>query len=153
MLNLSILTPNKKLVTDLTVEEVLVPGFRGELNILPGHARLVTTLSTGILRYRLAGKSDWNLVSVSWGYCEIKPNSIIILAETAETSEELDADRIGKALAFSVERLGSGALEGEEITKYQRKHERALIRQELLEVKSNSDGHTKGSNNNSNHTH
>ena len=52
MFTLNLVTPEKKLVTDLEVEEVIVPGFKGQLDILPGHAPLMTTLGTGVLRYR-----------------------------------------------------------------------------------------------------
>ena len=85
MLQLTVVTPEKKFVTDLEVEEVLVPGFRGELNILPGHSPLLTTLSTGVLMYREKSSDTFVKLSVSWGYCEVNPTKILVLAETVES--------------------------------------------------------------------
>lgn len=134
MFTLSIVTPNKKLITDLEIEEVIVPAFRGELNILPGHAPLITTLSTGVLRYRASGSSKWQIVAMSWGYLEANPSTVNVLAETAETPEELDAERIRIALADATQKLNSGELEWESIEKYQRKYARAVTRQEVLQM-------------------
>ena len=129
---LSIVTPNKRLLVDTEIEEVLVPGAKGELDILPGHAPLITTLSTGILRYRLQGEANYKSVAVSWGYCEVMPNGVNVMAETAETPEELDKERIHVALKTAEEQLAGGDLEEEMIAKYLRKAERARVRAELL---------------------
>ncbi len=104
-LMLTLVTPEKKLLTDVEVEEVFVPGFRGELNILPGHAPLMTTLSTGVMRYRLKGSTELKSVVVSWGYCEVNPNGVLILAETAERAEEIDQDRALAAWKLANERM------------------------------------------------
>src|SRR5262245_37349157 len=93
MLKLNLVTPTKKLVTDLEVDEVFVPAYRGELNILPGHTALVTTLSTGILKYRAAGSSTVRPVAISWGYCEVFNEEVTVLAETAEMADEIDIQR------------------------------------------------------------
>ena len=93
MFTLNILTPEKKLLTDQEIEEVIVPGFRGQLDVLPGHAPLLTTLNAGALRYRLKGATDYQLVAVSWGYMEVHPGGVVVLAETAETPEEIDRAR------------------------------------------------------------
>ena len=50
MFSLTLVTPEKKLLTDVEIEEIIVPAFRGELNILPGHAPLMSTLGIGLLR-------------------------------------------------------------------------------------------------------
>lgn len=127
-LTLTLTTPDKKLLTDVEVEEVFVPGFRGELNILPGHAPLMTTLSTGVLRYRLKGQTELQSVIVSWGYCEVNPNGVLVLAETAERPEDIDADRALAAWKLASERLDSGELDEANIEKYRRKMQRAEVR-------------------------
>ena len=131
-LMLTLVTPEKKLLTDVEVEEVFVPGFRGELNILPGHAPLMTTLSTGVMRYRLKGSSDIKAVVVSWGYCEVNPNGVLILAETAERAEEIDQERALAAWKLANERIDSGALDPENIEKFRRKMERADARRSAV---------------------
>lgn len=130
-LNLTLVTPEKKLLTDVEVDEVFVPGYRGELNILPGHAPLMTTLSTGLLRYRLKGHSDLKTVVVSWGYAEVNPKGVLILAETAERAEDIDQDRALAAWKLASERIDSGELDPEAVAKYRRKLERADIRRSL----------------------
>jgi F-type H+-transporting ATPase subunit epsilon len=141
MFLLSIVTPDKKLLTDVEAEEIFVPAFRGELNILPGHAPLVTTLSTGILRYRLKGETQVHAVAMSWGYLEVSHAGVSILAETAETSTDLDRERVHVALKESLSKLSAPDLDVELLEKYRRKYERAVARNELLDTDSNQTTH------------
>jgi F-type H+-transporting ATPase subunit epsilon len=131
-LKLTLVTPEKKLLTDVEVEEVFVPGYRGELNILPGHAPLMTTLSTGLLKYRLKGSSELKPIIVSWGYCEVNPDGVLVLAETAERPEDVDQDRALAAWKLATERLDSGELDPANIEKFRRKRERAELRRSFV---------------------
>jgi F-type H+-transporting ATPase subunit epsilon len=128
---LKIVTPTRELLKGENIEEVFVPGHRGELNILPGHAPLVTTLRPGILKYRTAGSSDFNSMVISWGYCEVHPTGVTILAETAETAQEVDKARAEQALKTAIEKL-SGQLTSDQFEKYQRKAQRAQARLDIL---------------------
>jgi F-type H+-transporting ATPase subunit epsilon len=139
-LKLTLVTPDKKLLTDVEVEEVFVPGFKGELNILPGHAPLMTTLSTGLLRYRLKGSSDLKSIVVSWGYCEVNPDGVLVLAETAERAEDIDPERALAAWKLASERIDSGELDPENIEKFRRKQQRAEIRRSVIS-KGNTTAH------------
>lgn len=138
MFTLTVVTPSKRLLVDVEVDELFVPGFKGELNILPGHAPLVTTLSTGIVRYREKGSETLNAIVVSWGFCEVYPHGVNVLAETAETAEELDKERIHISLKNAEEQLGSGDLSEDAVEKYLRKVERARVRSELISPTSES---------------
>lgn len=131
MFELKIVTPTRELLKGESIDEVFVPGYKGELNILPGHAPLVTTLQPGILRYRSAGGSDLNSMVISWGYCEVHPTGVTILAETAETAAEIDKERAEEALKKANEKL-MGQLSAEEFEKYQRKILRARARLDIL---------------------
>ena len=131
MLKLTLVTPEKKFVMDLEVDEVIVPGARGELNILSGHAPLVTTLSTGTLRYKEKGSNEVVRVVVSWGYCEVSPRRVLVLAETIETMDQIDRERAERALKVSESKLEAGGLDPENILKYQRKMKRARERMNL----------------------
>jgi F-type H+-transporting ATPase subunit epsilon len=135
MLKLNLVTPQKKLVTDFEVDEVFVPAYRGELNILPGHAALVTTLSTGILRYRPKGASSLKHAAISWGYCEVYNDEVTILAETAETPEEIDLDRARTALDRANQGLTAREATPEEIEKLQNKLDRSVTRLEVAKSK------------------
>jgi F-type H+-transporting ATPase subunit epsilon len=128
MFKLSVVTPEKRIVTDVEIEEVLVPGFRGQLDILPGHAPLITTLSTGILKYKLKGASNYESVVVSWGYCEVHPEGVSVLAETAESLAEIDRQRAEEALRKAQARLMDPMLESDQIETFLRKQRRAETR-------------------------
>ncbi len=128
----SLLTPEKKVVADVEVAEVIVPAFRGELDLLPGHLPLVTTLRLGVLRYRLKSSADFHKVVVSWGYCEVGPQGVSVLAETAETIDEIDKDRAEASLRKALKRIVDPSLEPNQVIKLQRKVERAQARLSLL---------------------
>jgi F-type H+-transporting ATPase subunit epsilon len=134
MFLLTLVTPEKRLVTDVEISEVIVPGFRGQLDILPGHAPLMTTLSTGILSYKLKGAATFEKVVVSWGYCQVNPEGVVILAETAESLEELDRERAEASRKLAKTRLIDPFLEADQIAKFQRKLERANARLDALGI-------------------
>lgn len=141
MFLLNLVTPEKKLITDLEVDEVLVPAHRGQLGILPGHAPLMTTLSTGILKYRRKGASQLDTVVVSWGYCEVHPEGLVVLAETAESLEEIDQARAEEQLKQAKKMLLDPLLESDQIEMFQRKLERAQARLEALGLHTGHQGH------------
>jgi F-type H+-transporting ATPase subunit epsilon len=138
MFALNLVTPEKKIATELEVDEVIVPAERGQLTFLPGHAPLITTLQLGLLKYKAKGQSQWESVVVSWGYCEVNPNGVTVLAETAETIEEIDRERAEASVKRAQKKLAEPNLEPNQITKYQRKLKRALAR---IEYTKNSTTH------------
>jgi F-type H+-transporting ATPase subunit epsilon len=97
-MKLTLVTPNKRILTDAEDEEVFVPAFRGELNILPAHTGLVTSLGSGILKYRLKGESELHAAAISWGYCEVFEDMVSVLADTAELPEEVDVQQVQETL-------------------------------------------------------
>jgi F-type H+-transporting ATPase subunit epsilon len=102
---LEIVTPAKQLVKDVQAEEAQIPGRNGYLGILPGHAPLITELAVGVISYRANGETR-NL-SVAWGFAEVLPDKVTILAETAERPGEIDATRAQKAKERAEQRLKS----------------------------------------------
>ena len=101
---LEIVTPEKQVVSD-TAEEVQIPGKKGYLGILPGHAPLITELSVGEITYGKDGQP--NYLSVAWGFAEVLPTKVTILAEAAERPEEIDVRRAQEAKERAEERLKS----------------------------------------------
>ena len=89
-IQLDIVTPERGVVSE-AVEEVVLPGSEGYLGVRPGHAPLLTTLKIGAIEYR-KGKEVRRL-AVSWGFAEVLPDRVVILAEAAEKAEEIDLDR------------------------------------------------------------
>jgi F-type H+-transporting ATPase subunit epsilon len=102
---LEIVTPEKKVV-DTAAEEVEIPGKNGYLGVLAGHAPLITELAVGEITYR-DGSGEQRL-AVAWGFAEVLPNKVTILAETAERPSEIDVDRARKAKERAEQRLTSG---------------------------------------------
>ena len=102
---LEIVTPEKKVV-DTAATEVQIPGKNGYLGVLPGHAPLITELAVGEISYR-AGAEEHTL-AVAWGFAEVLPDRVTILAETAERPSEIDVERARKARDRAEQRLTSG---------------------------------------------
>src|SRR5947199_212722 len=90
-------------------EEAQIPGKNGYLGILPGHAPLITELAVGEITYR-SGASTHHL-AVAWGFAEVLPDKVTILAETAERPEEIDVKRAQEARQRAEELLKSGKTE------------------------------------------
>lgn len=109
-MRLTLVTPEKKVLTGAEVDSVLVPAFRGELNILEGHTPLVTTLDTGIMRWKAKGADSFSYAVISWGYCEVFPNGIDILAEFVDLPEEVDHAEAQAIMADATKRLSTQSL-------------------------------------------
>jgi F-type H+-transporting ATPase subunit epsilon len=93
-IDLRIVTPERSLVTE-AVDEVVLPGVEGYLGALPGHTPLLTSLKIGEIKYRSGGA--WSYLAVSWGFAEILPDRVTILADVAERAEEIDVERAKSA--------------------------------------------------------
>jgi F-type H+-transporting ATPase subunit epsilon len=102
---LEIVTPEKKVV-DTAASEVQIPGKNGYLGILPGHAPLITELAVGEITFRTGAEEQ--RLALAWGFAEVLPDKVTILAETAERPSEIDVERARKAKAHAEELLSSG---------------------------------------------
>ena len=101
-LQLDITTPDGSVFSG-QVDEVTATGSEGEFGVLPGHAPYITTLKSGVLSYKADGKSEFYFVS--WGYAEVEPDKIAVLADSAEHSEAIDIDRAREAHERAIVRL------------------------------------------------
>jgi F-type H+-transporting ATPase subunit epsilon len=102
---LEIVTPEKKVV-DTAATEVQIPGKNGYLGVLPGHAPLITELAVGEVTFRVGAEEQ--RLAVAWGFAEVLPDKVTILAETAERPSEIDVDRARKSKERAEQRLTSG---------------------------------------------
>ena len=89
-MELEIVTPEQLLFSG-EVEEVVVPGSQGYLGILPGHAPLLSELQIGIISYRQ--ESQETKVFCSWGFVEVLPDRVSILAEAAEYPDQINVEQ------------------------------------------------------------
>jgi F-type H+-transporting ATPase subunit epsilon len=102
---LEIVTPEKQVVKGVAAEEAQIPGLNGYLGILPGHAPLISELKAGELTYKTSGAT--HVLAVAWGFAEVLPEKVTILAETCERPQEIDVARAEKAKTRAEERLKS----------------------------------------------
>jgi F-type H+-transporting ATPase subunit epsilon len=85
-----IVTVERQVYSD-EVDMVVAPGIMGTLGILPHHAPLITALEEGELRLKKGEEEEH--FAVSGGYMEVRPDAVIIMADTAERAEEIDEAR------------------------------------------------------------
>jgi F-type H+-transporting ATPase subunit epsilon len=105
---LEIVTPEKMVVRDVA-EEIQIPGKNGYLGILPGHAPLISELAVGEITYR--NGTATHRLAVAWGFAEVLPDKVTILAESAERAGEIDVSRAQASKQRAEEDLAKSATE------------------------------------------
>lgn len=131
---LEIVTPEKMVVRD-AAEEIQIPGRNGYLGVLPGHAPLITELDAGEITYRTGGQS--HRFSMAWGFAEILPDRVTVLAETVEPADEIDVSRAKQSLERAEEALKWSQTE-EEFASATGKIRRAQARLDVAQKKNAS---------------
>ena len=99
---LEIVTPQRLLLSE-EVSEVIAPGTLGYFGVLPGHIPFVSNLTIGELTYR-KGTEERHL-AIIWGYAEVLPDRVVVLAEEAQRPEEIDVARAEAARDRALARL------------------------------------------------
>ncbi|GAA5139859.1 F0F1 ATP synthase subunit epsilon [Prosthecobacter algae] len=94
-LKLEIVTPEARIFSD-EVDTVVLPGFEGEMGVLPAHAPLVTTLQVGELRYTKGGKTTE--LAVGEGLVEVTGSTTRVLTDMALSSDEIDEKAVEEAM-------------------------------------------------------
>jgi F-type H+-transporting ATPase subunit epsilon len=127
---LEIVAPSRQVVRSEHVDEVIAPGSEGEFGVLPGHTPFLATLKVGMLSYREG--AEWHHLAVEWGYAEVGPDRIVILAEGADRAAEIDLSeaRIEKDRA---EKLLAEKLSDKDYEKTRIDLMRAMIRIQVAE--------------------
>ena len=126
-LQIEIVTPERALASD-SASSVLIPGKNGYLAILPGHAPLITELSVGEIAYRKAG--ELHRLAVAWGFAEVLPDRIVVMAEAAEHASEIDVAKAREEKSLAEEKLRAASADREAYDQANSQLERAenLIR-------------------------
>ena len=107
-LQLQIVSADRALVSE-TVDEVEIPGADGYFGVLPGHTPLLAVLGAGELWYR-RGQEKHYLV-IAFGFAEVQPERVTILAQVAEKAEEIDLGRAEAAKTRAEERLSRSTVD------------------------------------------
>jgi F-type H+-transporting ATPase subunit epsilon len=105
-LTLEIVTPERALVT-AEVDEVQLPGSEGYFGVLPGHTPMLATLQVGELWYRIGQEKHY--MAVAFGFVEVLPERVTVLAQIAERPEDIDVARAEAAKRRAGERLARPA--------------------------------------------
>jgi F-type H+-transporting ATPase subunit epsilon len=130
-LNLQIVTAERVVYND-DVDFVSAPGGGGSLGILPRHAPLISTLKAGELHYRKGG--DETSLAIGGGFIEVINNRVIVLADSAERSEEIDVSRAEQSRQRAEQALANrGALSPEQLAMAEASLRRALTRIEVAQ--------------------
>jgi F-type H+-transporting ATPase subunit epsilon len=103
-IQLQIVSADRSLVNE-TVDEVEIPGFDGYFGVLPGHTPLLAVLHVGELWYRQG--SEKHYLMVAFGFAEVQPDRVTILAQIAEQAHEIDVARAETAKKRAEERIAS----------------------------------------------
>jgi len=129
---LTILTPEKTVLTDKEADFVTLPAFDGEMGILPGHISLVAQLKEGILTYKDGHKKE--IFAVLSGFAEINRNSVLVLAEEAELAKEINEESARQAYQKAKDAL---AMRGKDLDldAAQAALRRAAVRLKISELK------------------
>ena len=127
-LKLEVVTPERRVLSE-PVNSVTVPGRSGEMQLLPGHAALISELKTGVLTYTQDGTTQQ--LHVSGGFVEVSDDRVSVLAEIAERPEEIDAARARLAREHSEKQLSAWSGTEEDFEKARVKLERSMVRLQL----------------------
>jgi len=101
-LTLEIVTPDRALVNE-QVDEVELPGSEGYFGVLPGHTELLASLQVGELWYRIGQEKHY--LSIAFGFAEVLPERVTVLAQIAERAQDIDIERAERAKRRAEERL------------------------------------------------
>ena len=127
---LEIVTP-QGLVFSEEVDEVTATGSEGEFGVLPGHVPFITTLKIGMLVCRTGSQAI--IFFVNWGYAEVGHDKVLILADSAERSDDIDMERARAAMKRAEERMKK--VEDVDFARAESALERAVTRIQIVELR------------------
>ena len=105
-IDLHIVTPDRGIVHE-QVDEVEIPGAQGYFGVLPGHTPMLAELAVGELWYRQG--QDKTYLAIAYGFAEVLPDRVTVLAQIAERAEEIDPARAEEAKNRAEARLREAA--------------------------------------------
>lgn len=140
-LQLEIVTPERLAFKD-EVDMVLVPGVDGEIGILPHHTPLVSLLGVGELKIRKGGNEE--SFAIVGGFLQVRPDKVVVMAETAEIGGEIDLERAQRARAEAEKALMGGYVEGADLSVARAELQRALLRIRVAETRRREGPRSRG---------
>jgi len=124
-IRLELVTPERLLLSE-EVDEVVAPGYEGEFGVLPGHTQFLAILNIGMMWYRKEGA----VKKIAWGggFAEVTHDRVVVLADTAERTDEIDVARAQRARDRAEDRLKELSMDDETYRKAYAALQRALVR-------------------------
>jgi F-type H+-transporting ATPase subunit epsilon len=101
-LTLEVVTPDGLLLRE-DVDEVIAPGSEGYFGVRPGHTPMLATLGAGEISYKQG--TVWQYLACFWGFCEVLPDRVNVLAEIGERATDIDVERAAAAAKRAAERM------------------------------------------------
>jgi len=129
-IKLDIVTAEKSIFSE-DVDMVIAPGVQGQLGILPHHTPLMTMLEPGELVIKKGGEEIY--LAISGGFLEVRPDRVIVLADSAERAEEIDIARAEEARNRAQKRLEERYTPGVDAARAEAALRRSLIRLRIAE--------------------
>ena len=126
---LEIVTPDRLLLSK-EVDEVTCPGTEGEFGVLPGHCQLLSSLQVGELKYRVGDEVSY--MTMMWGYVDVTPTRVTVLAEVAESAEDIDVERAQAKVVEAEAKVAAGGSR-EQIEAALTSLEKARLRKKVAE--------------------
>lgn len=108
-LSLSVVTPEKSIVSAASAEAVVLPGELGQMTILPGHINLLTNLQLGSFAYKQGG--IWQWAYLTGGFAQVSAGKVNVLAETVELAHEINLAEAELALSNAAEKLKNSKID------------------------------------------
>ena len=136
-LRLEIVTPERQ-VFEGDVDSVVCPGVEGELGVLPHHAPLLTTLGVGELRIRHGG--DEEFFAIAGGFLQVRPDKVVVMAETADMASEIDVQRAEEARREAERAIEAGFDEPADLARARAALQSALLRIHVAERRRHREG-------------
>jgi len=136
-IRLEIVTPERLVYRD-DVDGVQLPGSEGELGVLPRHAPLISTLGMGELRVRKGDLED--VFAVIGGFVQVRPDKVIVLAETADLASDIDLEKAHEARLDAERALEIGLVEGADLATARAALQAALVRMRIAERRQRREG-------------
>lgn len=126
---LEIVTPDRLLLSK-EVDEVTCPGTEGEFGVLPGHCQFFSSLHVGELKYRVGEEIGY--MTIMWGYVDVTPTRVTVLAEVAEHAEDIDVERAQAKVVEAEAKVAAGGSR-EEVEAALTSLEKARLRKKVAE--------------------
>jgi F-type H+-transporting ATPase subunit epsilon len=128
---LEMVTPEKQVFSEM-VQSVRAPGVMGSFGVMAGHAPMLAELETGLIKLTLADGRE-AFIATSGGFLQVTREKVLVLADSAELSEEIDVDRARQAAEKARQALSAPGVNAEEV---RRELDRALNRVRIAQMKS-----------------